>query len=140
MTTIQGAIYDRLINGSVADKVGIRVFMDDFAPNDTQMPFIVCEVDRIESDADLGGTTDFAHADVTVICFDQGSNATQLLAHDVRRDMQDWQDDGSDPVIEWSLYLETISGTVEETRSQKFRYRQEVSFRINFRDVTIDDL
>ncbi len=52
----------------------------------------------------------------------------------------DWQDDGENPVIEWSLYQETINGVVETTRSDKRRYRVEVNFQVRFRDVTIDDL
>lgn len=140
MSTVQEAIYDRLSNGTVTAKVGTRIFADDFAQSNTAMPFIVFEVDRTESDADLSGTTDWAAADLTVVCFDDGSNDCQELTFDVRRDLQDWQDDGAAVVIEWCLYQETINGVVEATRSDKLRYRKEVNFQVRYRDVTIDDL
>ena len=138
--TIQGAIYRRMLNGSVGDLVGTRLFADDFAQHDTAMPFVVFEVDRTESDADLSGTIDWAVADLTVVCFDDDSHDCQLMTLNVRRDLQDWQDDGENPIIEWSLYQDTINGVVEATRSDKLRYRKEVSFQVRYRDVTIDDL
>ncbi len=138
--TLQGAVYNRLRTGIVSGKVADRIYADDFAPSNTTLPFIVFEIDRTESDADLGGTISWAAADLTVVCFDNDSHDVQELAVDVRRDLQDWQDDTMAPPIEWTLYQETINGVVEATRSEKRRYRVEVNFRIRFRDHVAADL
>lgn len=140
MTTIQAAVYRRLRTGRVAKTVGTRIFADDFARSGTATPFIVFEIDSMESDADLSGTTDWASAELTVVCFDDDSHDVQLLARAVRGDLQDWRDEGSLPVIEWCMYRDTINGVAEPTRSKKLRYRVEVNFQVRFRDLTLAEL